>query len=68
MATIVYTSCLSPSCPHTLEGKRQRGELLVLLKDRAGLKYKEIGEFDIFGDLKLGSLREIYRNMKRRGI
>jgi hypothetical protein len=54
--------------PHTLEGKRQRGELLVLLKDRAGLKYKEIGEFDIFGDLKLSFLREIYRNMKRRGI
>ena len=51
----------------TLEGKRQRGELLVLLKDQAGLTYKEIGKFDIFGYLKFNSLRGIYRNMKRKG-
>ena len=53
----------------TLVGKRQRGEVLVLLKDKAGLTYKEISrDFDIFGDLKFSSLREIYRNKKRRGI
>jgi hypothetical protein len=44
-------------------------KLLVFLKDKAGLTYKEIsGDFDIFGDLRFSSLREIYRNMKRRGF
>jgi hypothetical protein len=53
----------------TLAGKRQRGELLVLLRERTGLTYKEISrDFDIFGDLKFSSLREVYRNMKKRGI
>ncbi len=52
-----------------LFGKRQPGELLVLLKDKTGLTYKEISrDLDIFGGLKFSSLREIYRNMKRRGI
>jgi len=51
----------------SLEGKRQRGELLVFLKDRAGLTYKEISrDFDIFVDLRFSSLRELYRSMKRR--
>ncbi|MCK5056038.1 MAG: transposase, partial [Candidatus Aminicenantes bacterium] len=49
----------------TLKGKRYRGELLVQLKDRAGLKFREIGAFDIFSDLSFASLRSIYRNMKR---
>jgi hypothetical protein len=52
----------------TLEGKRQRGELLVLLKDKGGLTYKEIREIDIFGDLRFNSLRGIYRNMKSKSI
>ncbi len=34
----------------TQKGKRLRGELLVYLKEKAGLKYKEIGEIEIFGD------------------
>jgi hypothetical protein len=34
----------------SLEGKRQRGELLVLLKDKGGLTYKEIREIDIYGE------------------
>jgi len=50
----------------THEGKRLRGELLVYLKERAGLKYKEIGEIEIFGDLSFVSLRSIYRNMKKK--
>jgi len=50
------------------EGKRLRGELLVYLKENAGLKYKEIGEFDIFGDLSFVSLRSIYRNMKKNHL
>jgi len=41
----------------------------VLLRERTGLTYKEISrDFDIFGDLKFSSLREVYRNMKKRGI
>lgn len=35
----------------TWAGKRLRGELLILLKDQAGLKYREISEIDIFSDI-----------------
>jgi putative transposase len=51
----------------TAEGKRLRGELLVHLKERGGLKYKEIGELDIFADLNIISLRTMYRNYRRSG-
>jgi hypothetical protein len=50
----------------TFKGKHQRGELLVLLKDKGGLKYREIAEFEIFGDLSFASLRSLYRNMKMK--
>jgi hypothetical protein len=50
----------------TLEGKRVRAELLVRLKERAGLKYREIAEFDIFGDLGLSGLRAIYKNYRNQ--
>jgi len=46
------------------KGKRLRGELLVLLRDKAGLKYNEIAEIKIFSDLSFNSLGSIYRNMK----
>jgi len=48
------------------KGKHQRGELLVLLKDKACLKYREIAEFEIFGDLSFESLRSLYRNIKKK--
>lgn len=50
----------------TIKGKRLRGELLLLLKDKTGLTYSEIGVFDIFSDLNSNSLRSIYRNTKKR--
>jgi len=51
----------------SLKGKRLRGELLVFLKDRGGLTYKEISrDFDIFLDLRFSSLRELYRSTKKR--
>ncbi len=50
----------------TKEGTRQRGDLLVMLKENGGLTYKEISEFDIFEDIKMDSLRSIYRNAKKR--
>ena len=48
------------------EGQRIRGELLVNLKEKAGLKYKEIAEIEIFNNLSFASLRSIYRAMKKR--
>ena len=50
----------------TFKGKHQRGELLVFMKDKGGFKYREIAEFEIFGDLSFASLRSLYRNMKMK--
>jgi REP element-mobilizing transposase RayT len=43
-------------------GKRLRAELLVRLRDLAGLTYRGISEFDIFADLQYGPLRQLYQN------
>ena len=48
------------------DGKQQRAELLVLLKDMAGLTYREIKELDIFSDLAFSSLGRIYANAKKK--
>jgi hypothetical protein len=50
----------------THEGKRLRGELLLHLKDTAGLKYIEIIEIPPFDNLKLPSLGKLYRDTKLR--
>jgi len=50
----------------TTAGKRLRGELLVYLREGAGLKYKEIGVLDIFSDLSIISLRTMYKNYRSR--
>ena len=50
----------------TWTGKRLRGELLVLLKDKAGLKYKEISEISVFSNLSFTSLRDLYRRTRKR--
>jgi hypothetical protein len=47
-------------------GKRLRGELLIRLKDTAGLKYFEIIEIPPFNNLKLPSLGKLYRDAKVR--
>jgi REP element-mobilizing transposase RayT len=47
------------------EGKRLRGELMVLLKEKAGLTYKDIGEFTAFSDLSFKSLSGLYRRSKK---
>ncbi len=49
----------------TWTGKRLRGKLLVLLKDKAGLKYKEISEMGIFSNLSFTSLSDLYRRTKK---
>ncbi len=51
----------------THEGKRLRGNLLVYLKENAGLKYSEIIKFPIFSELKLHSLGRLYMDAKARG-
>jgi hypothetical protein len=37
-----------------------------LLKDEAGLKYREISKIDIFSDMGFSSLRRLYRLSKER--
>jgi hypothetical protein len=50
----------------SFEGKRLRGELLWRLKDLGGLKYSEIYEFDIFKDIRFGSLGRLYQQARDR--
>ena len=47
--------------PNTIEGKKLRAELLVSLKDKAGLTYKEIIEYPLFRPLKYSSLGQLYK-------
>ena len=49
----------------TWAGKRLRGALLVLLKDKAGLKDKDINEIGVFSDLSFAYLRSLYRKTKK---
>jgi REP element-mobilizing transposase RayT len=48
------------------EGKTLRNELLVRLKDRAGLTYPQITQYPPFVSLKHSSLGQIYRREKER--
>ncbi len=48
------------------EGKRLRGELLILLRDKSGLKYREIKELPEFSDIKFSSLGSLYTSTKQR--
>ena len=45
---------------NTIKGKRLRVELLILLKDKAGLKYTEILKYPLFYQLKYSSLGKLY--------
>jgi len=46
--------------------KRLRAELLVLLKERAGLTYREIAQMDMFGDLSINSLGTLYQRSRQK--
>jgi len=50
----------------TLKGKRLRNRLLFYLKEKGGLKYREIIKMDLFSDLKLSSLGQLYKREKER--
>lgn len=47
-------------------GKAMRAELLVLLRDRAGLDYSEIIEHPLFQSLKYSSLGQLYKRAKQK--
>jgi REP element-mobilizing transposase RayT len=47
-------------------GKKLRGEILVNLRDRGGLKYSEIIKLDLFSDMKHHSLGQLYKRAKIR--
>lgn len=51
---------------YTIKGKRLRAELLVHLKNRAGLSYPDIVKLPCFYGVKVSSLGAIYRNAKIR--
>ncbi len=46
---------------HSYSGKRLRAELLIELKERAGLTYREIARLDLFSDLEISSLGRTYQ-------
>ncbi len=51
---------------NTFEGKRLRGKLLINLKDRGGLTYREIKEFGLFSDVKFNSLGKMYSDAVKK--
>lgn len=50
----------------TYSGSKLRGELLFNLRDKSGLKYTEIAKIDLFSDIKLHSLGQLYKRTKLR--
>ena len=50
----------------TLGGKRLRGELLVRLKELAGLTYREIAQLPEFSAIKQNSLGKLYMDARKR--
>ncbi len=50
----------------TWRGKRLRGELLVEIRERCGLRYSEIAELPTFSDIQLGTLGSLYWHSKKR--
>ncbi len=50
------------------EGKRLRAELLIRLRDGAGLTYREISEFQLFSDLVYRSMSQLYINAKKHSV
>ena len=50
----------------TYRGKRLRVELLVYLRERAGLRYRELAELDLFSDLSINSLGVMYHRARKK--
>ena len=48
----------------TYSGKRMRAELLVHIKERTGMTYREIAKLDLFAGLELNSMGCLYRRAR----
>ena len=48
------------------QGEALRGELLVMLKDEAGLTYLQVIEYPLFQSLKYASLGQLYKRTKEK--
>lgn len=53
--------------PETRVGRRLREELMIMLKDKAGLTYSRIAEYAPFQSLKYSTLGKLYIRAKGRG-
>lgn len=53
---------------NTHKGKQLRGELLVLLKDKGGLTYREIVRIAVFQSLKYSSLGKLYKRALEKRV
>lgn len=49
---------------HSCKGRKLRAKLLILLREKSGLTYKEIAKLSLFSDIKYDSLRSIYLRNK----
>ena len=47
------------------QGRKLRRELLLQLKDRGGLKYREIARLPEFASVRMNSLGSMYRHEKK---
>ena len=47
------------------QGQKLRRELLLQLKDRGGLKYREIARLPEFANVRMNSLGSMYRREKK---
>lgn len=53
---------------NSIKGKRLRNELLVLLKEKAGMKFTEIQHYPLFQTLKYSSLSKIYHRTRKNTV
>ena len=53
---------------HKLKGKRLRIQLLLQLKEKAGLTYPEIHRIPIFSELKIGSMGRLFKRVKEMEV
>jgi REP element-mobilizing transposase RayT len=51
----------------SFRGKRLRAELLMYLKERAGLRYIDVAELDWFSGISINSLGTMYKRAKGKG-
>jgi hypothetical protein len=63
-----YLDKLNEINTHKLKGKRLRIQLLLQLKEKAGLTYPEIHRIPIFSELKIGSMGRLFKRVKEMEV